>query len=125
MTTPVFVSFDYDHDARLKDLLVGQAKHSDTPFTIADWSVKSASAGWKEDARARIRRADQVIVLCGRNMGSASGVNIEIELARSERTPYFLLAGYDDSTKPSGASASDKLYKWTWDNLKALISGSR
>lgn len=125
MPTAVFVSFDYDNDARLKDLLVGQAQHSDTPFTIADWSVKTASAGWKEDARTRIRRAEQVIVLCGRNMASATGVNVEIELARSEGTPYFLLAGYDDSTRPAGALSTDKLYKWTWDNLKALIAGSR
>ena len=28
---PVFVSFDYDHDARLKDILVGQAKNDDSP----------------------------------------------------------------------------------------------
>ncbi len=38
--TRVFISFDYDHDADLKTLLVGQAKNQDSPFEIADWSVK-------------------------------------------------------------------------------------
>ena len=32
----VFVSFDYDNDARLKDLLVGQSKLEDSPFELAD-----------------------------------------------------------------------------------------
>ena len=41
--------------------------------------------------------------------------------------PYFLLAGYADKTcvKPMAARPSDKLYKWTWDNLKSLIVGNR
>ena len=36
----LFVSFDFDNDADLKMLLVGQSKHSDTPFDIWDSSVK-------------------------------------------------------------------------------------
>lgn len=125
MATPVFVSYDFDHDARLKDLLVGQSKNSDTPFEIADTSVTTASPGWKEDARRRIKRSDQVIVLCGRDTNSAAGVTIEVQIARDEGVPYFLLAGYDDAVKPTGALASDKVYTWTWENLKKLIAGGR
>ena len=124
MTTRVFVSFDYDNDARLKDLLIGQAKNPDSPFSLDDWSTKSASPTWNTDARNRISRSDQVIVLCGRHMRSAAGVNVEIELARETGTPYFLLAGYEDATKPATA-AGDTLYEWTWDNLKKLIAGLR
>lgn len=51
--TRVFISFDYDYDLDLKTLLVGQAKHGDSPFEIADWSVKDESKTWKEDARKR------------------------------------------------------------------------
>lgn len=122
----VFVSFDYDNDARLKDLLIGQARNLDSPFDVADWSVKIASAGWREDALRRIRRADQVIVLCGTSTHTATGVNAEIAMAREERTPYFLLAGYSTgATKPTSALSSDKLYSWTWPNLKTLINGGR
>lgn len=124
MATRVFVSFDYDNDARLKDLLIGQAKNPGSPFEVSDWSVKTASPGWRLDARNRIARSSQVIVLCGRSMGTASGVNVEIELARETGTPYFLLAGYDNSTRPTTA-ANDKLYNWTWENLKLLIAGAR
>lgn len=126
MPQRTFISFDYDNDARLKDLLVGQSKHSDSPFWIADWSIKEPSADWKSKARARIRAAGLVIVLCGKNMSSATGVAIEVSIAQEEGVPYFLLAGYSaGSTKPATAKPADKLYDWTWDNLKALVGGAR
>lgn len=121
-----FVSFDFDHDARLKDLLVGQAKNPDTPFNIADWSLKDAVPGdWERVAEQRLRAVDVVIVLCGRFTHTARGVDTEITIARRIPKPYFLLAGYEDATKPIAASANAKLYKWTWDNLKKLIHGER
>lgn len=124
---PVFISFDYDHDLDCKNLLVGQAKNSGSPFEIADWSVKVSSAGWKADARNRIKRVKQVIVICGAHTHTATGVNEEIRIARSEGRPYFLLDGRPNGTtrKPTAANASDKIYKWTWDNLKSLIAGNR
>ena len=124
---PVFISFDYDHDDDLKMLLVGQAKNEGSPFSIADWSIKEASSDWKDKARSRIKRADQVIIICGKYTDSATGVNAEIQIARDETKPYFLLAGRADggNKKPTAALSSDKLYKWTWDNLKTLIAGGR
>lgn len=126
MGTRAFISYDYDNDARLKDLLVGQARHSDSPFEIVDWSIKSATADWKVQARRRIKASGLVIVLCGKNMSSATGVNVELAIAKEEAVPYFLLAGYQHgSGRPTSAGYSDKLYTWTWDNLKALVGGSR
>ena len=53
-----FISFDYDHDADLKNLLVGQARNSDSPFEITDLSIKEAIAkDWKANARRRIKGA--------------------------------------------------------------------
>lgn len=124
----VFVSFDYDNDARLKDLLVGQAKHEDSPFDLADWSIKEPMTGnWKEKARTRIRAVDVVCVLCGEKTHTAAGVAAELLLAQEEKKEYFLLRGYSDKTctKPTTAKSSDKMYDWTWDNLKKLIGGGR
>lgn len=45
-----FISFDYDHDARLKDLLVGQSKLPNLPFEVHDWSIKTASPTWQAEA---------------------------------------------------------------------------
>ncbi len=125
--TPVFVSFDYDHDLDLKTLLVGQARHPDTPFAISDHSVTLVSPDWKADARRRIRRVDHVIVLCGEHTHTATGVSEEVRIAQEEQVPYFLLWGRADTTctKPTAALATDTIYKWTWDNLKKLVGGAR
>jgi CO dehydrogenase/acetyl-CoA synthase epsilon subunit len=82
----VFISFDYDNDSDLKTLLVGQAKNPDTPFDITDLSVKEELTGdWKEKVRARIKRVEQVIVICGENTDTATGVNSEVKIAQEEK----------------------------------------
>lgn len=124
---PVFISFDYENDNDLKTLLVGQAANEDSPFSIADWSIKEESDDWKEKARTRIKRVDQLIVICGKHTDTASGVDVEIEITREEEKPYFLLAGRAEggNKKPKAALSTDKVYDWTWDNLKELIGGAR
>ena len=70
----VFTSFDFDHDEDLRNLLVGQAKLSDSPFELADWSVKEPMTGdWKAGVRRRTQAVDAVIVLCGEHMSTATG----------------------------------------------------
>jgi hypothetical protein len=124
----VFVSFDYDHDAVLKEFLVGQAKNEDSPFELSDWSIKEAiSEEWKKKARTRIRGVDVVAVICGEHTNTATGVSAEVKIAQDEGVSYFLLKGYSEKTcvKPTAAKADDKIYNWTWDNLKILIGGGR
>lgn len=123
-----FISFDYDHDSDLKTMLVGQAKNLDSPFEITDMSIKETIAkDWKENARRRIKGCDVVIVICGKNTNTASGVSAELKIAQLENIPYFLLYGRAEGNcvKPVAARTTDKIYKWTWDNLKALIGGAR
>jgi hypothetical protein len=126
-STRVFVSFDYDHDGDLKTMLVGQARSPDSPFEVADWSIKEASPDWKTNARRRIRAVDQVIVICGQYTDTATGVNVEVKIAQDERIPYFLLWGRNGKTccKPTAARSTDTIYNWTWPNLKKLIGGAR
>jgi hypothetical protein len=123
-----FISFDYDNDEFLRTALVGQAGLPDSPFSFYDRSVKDHLTGdWKAKVKGRIQRADIVIVVCGERTHTAQGVAAELSITKEIGKPYFLLAGYSDRncTKPTTASASDKLYKWTWDNLKSLIGGAR
>lgn len=126
--TRVFTSFDFDHDEDLRNLLVGQSKNPDTPFELADYSVKHPMAGnWKEKVRTRIRGVDVVLVMCGEHTDTAAGVSAELLIVQEENKPYFLLWGRTNKTckKPTTAKDGDKIYNWTWDNLKALIGGSR
>jgi MTH538 TIR-like domain (DUF1863) len=124
-----FVSFDYDNDSSLRDLLIGQSKHPDTNFELHDWSVKEpfAASNWKQRVREKIRASDLVIVICGTRTHTATGVDTEVKIAQEEGRPYFFLAGYSDKncTKPLSAKLTDKVYNWTWDNLKKLVRGER
>ena len=123
-----FVSFDIDNDEGAKKMLAGQAKLPDSPFDFKDNSLKKHLTGdWKEKVRRRMDNVDVVIVLCGTKTHTAAGVAAELSIAKEKNKPYFLLAAYSDKhcTKPTSAATSDKVYKWTWDNLKKLIGGSR
>lgn len=124
----VFISFDVDHDEGTKIMLAGQAKHEDSPFDFIDASVKEPLSGdWKEKVRRRMNNVDVVIVLCGENTHTATGVAAEVIIAQEKRVPYFLLEAYSDKncTKPTTALTTDEVYRWTWDNLKLLLGGSR
>lgn len=125
--TRVFISFDYDYDLDLKNFLVGQSKNPDSPFEISDASIKEASPDWKTKARTSIRNADVVAVICGEHTDTAKGVATELTIAQEETAGYFLLHGRNGkpAKKPTSAESADKVYDWTWVNLKRLIGGAR
>lgn len=123
----VFVSFDYDNDSFLKEALIGQSRNTNSPFEISDWSIKVASPNWKDEARRRISASSCVAVICGLHTDTAVGVSEEIRIAQDLGKPYFLLAGYSEggNKRPAAALPSDKMYNWTWDNVKTLVDGGR
>jgi hypothetical protein len=128
MPRRVFISFDFDHDEDLRNLLVGQSKNPGTPFEIQDWSVREPMTGnWRDKVRHRIRRTDLTIVICGEHTNTATGVAAELEITREELRPYFLLWGRSTRpcTRPTSALPGDRVYSWTWDNLRALTEGTR
>ena len=128
MKKRTFISFDYDHDHDIKECLVGQARNPDSPFEITDMSIKEPiSSNWKENARRRIRGWDVVVVLCGEHTDTASGVTAELTIAQEEKIPYFLLRGRSNRpcAWPNHRYTTDKMYNWTWDNLKLLFQGAR
>lgn len=123
-----FIAFDFDHDEDLRNLLVGQARNPDTPFEIKDRSLKEPLAGdWNEKVRRRMDNVDLVIVLCGEHTHQATGVRDELTIAQEKTRPYFLLWGRNGKTctKPTSALPADKIYEWTWPDLKSLVGGAR
>ena len=130
MTTKkrAFISFDLDHDEDKKVLLTEQAKLPDSPFEVTDTSVRGHLIDdWEAKIRHRIDNTDVVVVLCGEHAFLAKGVAEELTIAQEKNKPYFLLGAYANRTctKPTSAMPSDKVYEWTWDNLKTLIKGWR
>jgi hypothetical protein len=130
MTTKkrVFISFDFDHDEDTKILLAEQARLPDSPFEITDASVREPLTGdWGDKVRRRMDNIDVVIVMCGEHAFLAKGMAAELAIAQEKNKPYFLLTAYAHKTctRPTSALSSDKVYEWTWDNLKTLIGGWR
>lgn len=124
----VFISFDYDNDSIVKTFLAGQSKNVDSPFEFKDNSIKYHLTGdWEAKAFKRLDNVDLVIVLCGTKTHTSKGVALELSMAKMKKIPYFLLTAYSDKncTKPTSATVTDKMYRWTWDNLKSLIAGNR
>ena len=120
--TKVFISFDFDNDKKLKDFFIGQAKLTDSPFEVADWSLKEEKPEdeWEAKAEANIMRSDVVIVMVGPKTHSASGVKKEVAMARKHSKKIVQVIGYKngDYTRVEDAGT---LYKWDWDNIKKIL----
>ena len=122
MAKRAFISFDYDNDKALKDFMAGQAKLPDSPFTMADWSMKEAAPqrDWKAEAEGRIKRSDVVIVMVGNSTHRAPGVLAEVDMARRNNIKIVQVIGYRDSS-PTAVAGAGTLYRWNWDNLKRIL----
>lgn len=122
MKKRVFISFDFDHDKTLKEFVIGQARLSDSPFEVADHSLKEAAPmkTWEDKARAAIKRSDLVLVIVGSYTHKAPGVLKEVKMAREEGTPIVQMIGYKDGNYTAVPDAG-RLYSWSWPNLKNLL----
>lgn len=117
----VFISFDFDNDLKLKNLLAGQAKLPDSPFEISDWSLKEAAPekDWEDKAEAKIKRSNIVVVITGNKTSKASGVKKEVKMARKNKIAIVQIKV--KNTNPLKVADAGVLYNWTWDNLKSIL----
>lgn len=120
--TRVFVSFDFDHDQKLKTFMLAQAKNADSPFEIENWSLNepAPTATWKTRARQRIGRADVVLVMVGPRTHKAPGVLAEVKMAKDLLVPVRQVIGYRN-TNPTAVPGAGRLYRWSWPTIKNLL----
>ena len=119
-----FISFDFDNDADLRGNLIAQAKRPESPFSVVDCSLREPyDERWRQRVRGIIRKADLIIVICGKHTDKAKGVAAELSITREEGKRYFLLRGRRGRpcTKPAGALRTDEMHVWKWRNLHNLI----
>jgi len=122
----VFISFDFDHNESEKILFAGQAKNSKTPFNIEDWSSKShlPQNQWEKIIEDKINRSNMVVVLVGKNMSTAHGVEKEISFAKENNVPVFGVyvdGANTNSTLPVGLSRG-RVIGWDWDDIASAIN---
>jgi antiphage defense system Thoeris ThsB-like protein len=120
----VFVSFDFDNDKTLKDFIIGQAKHEDSPFEVSDHSLKEAAPekDWLDKATAAIKRADVFIVMLGPKTKTAPGVLKEVKVAKDINKSRFQIIGYKDGSADLAVPDGGRTYSWNWENLKKLLA---
>lgn len=121
--TRVFVSFDFDNDAKLKNFMLGQAKLPDSPFEIENWSLNEPAPDrtWRQKARTRIARSDVVLVMVGPKTHRAKGVLAEVAIANELGRPVRQVIGYKDAS-PTPVPSAGRLYRWSWPTVKNLLA---
>ena len=122
--TKVFISYDFDNDKALYDLIIGQSMNPDSPFEISDHSLKEAApeANWEIRARAAISRADKFIVMLGLKTRYAPGVTKEVAIAKSLAKTRFQIIGYRAGSRDWAVPDAGVTYDWNWENLKKLLA---
>lgn len=120
-----FISFDFDNNSGEKLYFSGQAKNSKTPFTIEDWSSKTAlpQKEWEKLIEEKINKCNLLIVLVGKKTSTATGVVKEIAFAKSNDVPVFgvYVGGADsDTTLPTGLQRN-RTIDWSWVSIASAI----
>lgn len=126
MTDPrAFISFDFDHNETEKILFAGQSKNSKTPFSIQDWSAKSAmpQSQWEAIVKEKINKCNMLIVLVGKTMTSATGVTKEIKMAKDQNVPVFgvYVDGADSSSNLPDGLQRNRTISWDWEKIASAI----
>lgn len=125
----VFVSYDREHDGDLYDRLEEQASTTTSGFQISARSggARPPTDRRDQELRREIRESGAAIIICGEHTDSAERVSCELQIAREEERPYFLLWGRREftCTKPTAARSTDGMYSWTWEVLQDQILSIR
>lgn len=107
-------------------LFIGQGRNSRTPFSIQDWSAKAAMPQnqWERLVEEKISRSNMVIVLVGRSMSTAYGVEKEIQMADRNNVPVFGV--YVDQANINSvlpySLPRNRVIAWEWDNIASAIN---
>lgn len=121
----VFISFAIE-DKILRGFLVGQSRHTGTPFEFVDMSVKTPwDNAWKTNCRSRIKGCDGVVAIITKNSRKADGQLWEIKCAKEEGIPVFPIYGSEEHKGcqiPAELGANARVYNWTWDNIANFIN---
>lgn len=120
----VFISFAAE-DVRYRDLLVGQARNSATPFDFVDMSVKEPwDSQWRTNCRTKIKGCDGMIALVSKNSPTASGQLWEVKCAKEEGVRVcgvYVQADNKPTWLPSEFDGIRIVY-WTWDNIANFLN---
>lgn len=120
----VFISFDFDNDRVLRDFIIGQSRLPDSPFEVADHSLKEAAPekNWEDKARRAIARSEVFIVMLGPKTKRARGVLKEVRMANELAKPKFQIIGYKEGSQDWRVPDAGVVIRWDWDRLEERLA---
>ena len=124
----VFISYDYDYDRHLKNLLVAWDKNGRFDFTFYDASVdvsvnSTEAAVIKRVISARIKRATRFLCIVGKHTHKSEWVSWEIKKAVELNRKLIAVRTDAKNTSPSailGVGASWAM-SFTFDVIKKAV----
>lgn len=119
----VFISFDFDNDREIRDLMIAQGKLQATPWEISDYSLKEAAPqkDWQAKAHRAIARSDVFIIMLGRRTRVASGVLKEVAMANELGKTRFQIIGRKGGGVEWAVQGGGRTYAWKWETIGKLI----
>jgi hypothetical protein len=119
----IFISFAME-DVRYRDLLVGQARNEQSPFSFVDMSVKEPwDEQWKTNCRKKIKSCDGVISLLSKNTTNADGARWEMNCAVEESIPIIGVHIHSDDKGPIPPELSGKkVIEWSWNGINSFLN---
>ena len=124
----IFVSFEFDRDANLKNNFYEQARKH-TQHRVRNCSLNEAypDEQWKREARKAIAECDVVVVLIGQDTHNAQGVVVETDIARSLHKPVIQIR--PQGRPYNGLTRLEEPISWKWKAINAkldsILLGSR
>lgn len=117
MKKRIFISFAVE-DARLRDLLVGQARSDASPFDFVDMSVKEPwDFAWKTNCKTKIKGCDGLIAIITNNSNQSEGEMWEVKCAKNENIPCIGVWGHTDYKILPVDFMPLHVMDWSWSNI--------
>lgn len=117
----IFISFAME-DIRSRDLLVGQARHSDTPFEFQDMSLAEPfDSKWKTQCRDKIRNCHGLIALLSKKTWRAEGARWEMKCASAEGIPSIGIHIHKDDKGATPPELKGRVVEWQWNSIANFI----
>ncbi len=117
----IFISFAKE-DIRHRDLLVGQAQHSRTPFEFRDMSLAEPfDEKWKTQCRDKIRNCDGFLALLSKKTWRADGARWEMKCAAEEGVPSIGIHIHKDDRGAVPPELSGRVILWRWETITNFV----
>jgi hypothetical protein len=108
-------------DSNYRDLLVGQARHSKTPFNFEDMSLAEPfDSKWKTRCREKIAGCRGFIALLSKHTWRAAGAWWEMKCA-AEKIPCIGIHIYKSAKGAKLPELKGRVINWRWETIAALL----